>query len=74
MKSLDFLVALTHEFTHSTKKRLKGCSKNHKKLAPRKCMVAWQFFLIYHLKYKEIMMRMKMIMMKMRMMMIMMYA
>lgn len=38
MKSLDFIVALTHEFAHSTKKRLKGCSKNHHstKISPTK--------------------------------------
>lgn len=38
MKSLDFIVALTHECAHSTKKRLKGCSKNHHstKISPTK--------------------------------------
>lgn len=38
MKSLEFIVALTHEFAHSTKKRLKGCSKNHHstKISPTK--------------------------------------
>lgn len=38
MKSLDFIVALTHEFTHSTKRRLKGFSKNQHstKISPTK--------------------------------------
>lgn len=75
MKSLDFIVALTHDFAHSTKKRLKGCSKNHHstKISPTKMYDNMAILPFYHLKYKEIMMRMKMIMMKM-MMMMMMYA